>query len=496
MIETNELAALPVARTSAVSAPRALGSLAPFRSRALDGPLGLDTQLEGKLPDWLKGDLVRVAPAVFELPQHASGRTFRAGHWFDGLGMLFRFRIRDGKVSYRQSLLETKSRKRIADGDFSSSGFGTQIVRSFWRRLISPRPPIPDNTNVNVLPLGDERIALTEGPTQWGFDAETLAATKPVQYADSLKDAMMIAHAHYDFEQRKVVNVAFKLGRPNEIIVYEHAPNSRERKVVGSVKTIRLPYLHGFGLTPRHAIVIGHSFDLNTLSMLWSNGAFIDHFKFRPEQGTKLWLIDRATGEVRTHLAPAGFVFHIANAFEDGEKTVVDVALYPDPSIIDRLRRDALLANGLPSLAPSIVRYTMTPGQEHARVELLLEDGFEFPSVSYKQKSGVRHGVTWGTRIVAGKAGAPSRNTVVRLDANGSTREHTEENVAFGEPIFVAKPGGAGEDEGVLLVVGADAKRDESQLRVLDARTLDVVAQASVAVPIPLGFHGSFFGDR
>ena len=115
--------------------------------------------------------------------------------------------------------------------------------------------------------------------------------------------------------------------------------------------------------------------------------------------------------------------------------------------------------------------------------------------MSYRQKSGARHGVSWGTRII-GRKGGPPRCTVVRHDANGSTLEHTEENVAFGEPIFVARPGGSGEDDGVLLAVGADVNREQSELRILDARTLDVITRASVAVPIPLGFHGSFFADR
>ena len=48
----------------------------------------------GQLPGWLSGALVRVTPAKLEVGER------RLDHWFDGLAMLNRFGIADGRVAY------------------------------------------------------------------------------------------------------------------------------------------------------------------------------------------------------------------------------------------------------------------------------------------------------------------------------------------------------------------------------------------------------------
>jgi carotenoid cleavage dioxygenase-like enzyme len=61
-----------------------------------------------------------------------------------------------------------------------------------------------------------------------------------------------------------------------------------------------------------------------------------------------------------------------------------------------------------------------------------------------------------------------------------------------GEPVFVAAPRAADEDAGVLLSVVLDARRGNSFLLVLDARSLEELARAEVPHHIPFGFHGQF----
>lgn len=191
---------------------------------------------------------------------------------------------------------------------------------------------------------------------------------------------------------------------------------------------------------------------------------------------------------MRKHSAPAGFVFHVVNAFEgeDGA-TCIDLALYPDASIVAALSTSSLVEKGLADLSPSIVRWTVRQGVHQARAETLLSTGFEFPTVSYRKMSGRRHTVAWGARISA----SAKRSSIVRLGAEERTFE--EAGFAFGEPIFVARPDAEREDDGVLLTVGSHLDADRSAMLVLDAATLDVRAWAEVPLPIPLGFHGSFF---
>jgi carotenoid cleavage dioxygenase-like enzyme len=82
---------------------------------------------------------------------------------------------------------------------------------------------------------------------------------------------------------------------------------------------------------------------------------------------------------------------------------------------------------------------------------------------------------------------------VIRVDTvSATTISNTIAGVAPGEPVFVSRPSSTEEDDRVLLTVGSATAGRYSELTVWDARTLDVLARASVPVSIPLGFHGSF----
>ena len=65
----------------------------------LDSEVSVDAlPVEGTLPPWLAGSLLRNGPALFE------DRERSVRHWFDGQAMLHRFAIADGKVGLPQPL--------------------------------------------------------------------------------------------------------------------------------------------------------------------------------------------------------------------------------------------------------------------------------------------------------------------------------------------------------------------------------------------------------
>src|SRR5690606_32254606 len=134
---------------------------APERSEAA-------VRVEGTLPSWLEGRLIRTAPALFEL-----GR-FRAEHWFDGLGMLYAFEL-GAEPKFKQRLLRSRALEDAESGKLSVGTFATDTKRSLLARILRPIPEITDNTNVNVLPWRDGRwLAMTESPHQYLVDPETL----------------------------------------------------------------------------------------------------------------------------------------------------------------------------------------------------------------------------------------------------------------------------------------------------------------------------------
>lgn len=63
-----------------------------------------------------------------------------------------------------------------------------------------------------------------------------------------------------------------------------------------------------------------------------------------------------------------------------------------------------------------------------------------------------------------------------------------------GEPVFVPRPGGSAEDDGVLLSLLTTAAGDSAML-CLDARDLTELARVQLPIRVPYRFHGTFVAD-
>jgi beta,beta-carotene 9',10'-dioxygenase len=471
---------------SAAAPPsRSIETLAPFR-RSPENAARIPAKIAGVIPDWLRGEVVRTCPAVFET------KNWRAQHWFDGLGMIYAFRIGDKAIDFRSRLLDSETARDAWHGKANLGSFGTPTTRPFLRRIVEPIARISDNTNVNVVRMGPELVAMTEGDRQLVIDEESLASVRPVGYSkDALSGGIMTAHPHFDFERAKVMNVATKFGANGTISIYEHEPAARRREVVGSWRTNRVPYVHTFGLTPKNAILVAHPFAAAPLKMLWSSKGYIDHFDWHPEEGTRLVVIDRSNGKAREYVTEAFFIFHTVNAFERADATYLDLLAYPNADIMASLRTDRMLAE-LPNLRPSLMRIVMRPGVERATVEKLSDTGFEFPSTNYKLVNGRPYRYAYGASDGPQADGAYA-SAIVKVDLEtGTSTSFSDGMHIFGEPLFVSRPRSDGEDDGVLLTVGASKDAESSILAVIGARTMALVASAEVPSSIPLGFHGSF----
>lgn len=469
--------------------PPSIETLAPFR-RSRECHTAIPARIDGNTPDWLRGELVRTCPAVFDTA------GWHARHWFDGLGMVYAFRIGEAGIDYQSRLLDSEAARDAWQGKARLGSFGTPSVRPLWQRIVEPVPRITDNVNVNIARIGRDLVAMTEGSRQLVIDDATLATNGPVRYAnDALRGAIMTAHPHFDGERGRVVNVATAFGVKGTISVYEHAPHARRREVIGSWQTPRIPYIHTFGLTPGSAILVAHPFAVKTSRMLWSSKGYIDHFDWHPDEGTRLVVIDRASGAVREHLTEPFFAFHTVNAFERGDEIVLDLLAYPDAGIVTALRIERLVA-GLPELRPALLRIVMRQGVERAHIEKLGEGGFEFPTTNYRRVNGRPYRYAYGAANWP-DADHACASAVVKIDLDtGASASFRDDAWVFGEPLFVAHPvahpHGDAEDEGVLLTVGSARDAESSVLAILDARTMAPIVRATVDRAIPLGFHGSF----
>lgn len=72
----------------------------------------------------------------------------------------------------------------------------------------------------------------------------------------------------------------------------------------------------------------------------------------------------------------------------------------------------------------------------------------------------------------------------------------TEQQYAS-EPVFVPRPDGIDEDDGLLLASVADVKDGAADfLLLVDARTMEEVGRAAIEGPLPCSMHGVFIPDK
>lgn len=451
-------------------------------------------QLEtrGEMPRWLQGSLLRTGPAKFEVGGTAAeGGGQQMRHWFDGLAMLHRFTIEDGRVSYGNRFLESRSYKAARDqGRMVYGEFATDPCRSLFKRiqtLFSPGSVLPDNANINIARLGERFIAMTETPLPVQFDPHTLKAAGVRPFA--APGQLTTAHPHMDRSSGGMLNYAAKLGARSSYRFFAIPPNESKPRQIASLAVKEPAYMHSFGLTERWLVLAEFPLVVNPLALALSGRPYIENYRWKPELGTRFTLIDRSTGKTMTGFqTDACFAFHHVNAYEDGDEVVVDLCASSDAGVIEDLYLDRLRA-GKPISSAALTRFRLRLSDRSVGRERLAEASIELPRINYGRCNERPYRYVWGV----GNGPTGWLEQVIKIDtSNAATLSWSAPGCYPGEPVFVANPDAEHEDEGVLLSVVLDAGAGTSFLLVLDAADLRELARAEVPHHIPFGFHGQF----
>ena len=452
----------------------------------LDDETRIDSlPVEGELPIWLTGSLLRTGPAKFEVGERGMN------HWFDGFAMLHRFSFDGGSVSYANRFLESKAYRAAEEtGEITYSEFATDPCRSLFKRAVSMfQPKLSDNGNVNLVKLGERFVAMTETPIPVEFDPETLAAAG---VAWEVPGTLTTAHPHLDRRSGGMLNYAARLGPRNQYRFFRLAPDADAdgAEVISSTPAKEPAYIHSFGLSENWIVLAEFPYVVNPLALALSGRPYIENYRWKPELGTRFTLIDRASGEATGPFeTDACFAFHHVNAHEteDGQ-VVVDLCTFDDATIVESLYLGNL-RNGASIPPPRLTRFTISPEAGTVQSERLVEEPIDLPRINYGRCNERPYRHVWGV----GTDGIGYLDRIVSVDVERRTSEVWVEPGCYpGEPVFVADPEGSGEGDGVLLSVVLDTDAATSFLLVLDAATLEEVARARVPHHIPFGFHGQY----
>jgi len=474
---------MTLADAQTVSRPAYAGGL-----ETLESEVELDSlAVEGEIPEWLSGSLLRNGPAKFEVGER------QLASWLDGYSMLHRFSFGGGSVSYANRFLRSKSYRAAEEGRIPYMGFATDPCRSIFKRAASLfRPRITDNCNVSLTRLGDEYVAMTETPLPIAFDPETLE-TLGVSFKPPGGHAT--AHPHHDPERDELIAYATHFGPRCEYRIFAQRDRRTQRQI-GSMPVREPSYMHSFAMTERYAVLVAFPFVVNPLQLLTGAGSFIENYRWKPELGTQVIVFDREDGTLRgVYEAEPCFAFHHVNAFERGGELVLDMAAYESAEVIDSLFLGHLRDPEGP-IAPSaqLLRYRIDLDRGRVAEEALADRHLELPRIDYGERNGRPYRYVYGVGAPGPGEEYDFLDRLVKIDVTTGAREEWREPGAYpGEPVFVPAPrSDRAEDDGVLLSVVFDA-RGTSYLLVLDAAGLEELGRARVPHRIPFGFHGEYF---
>ncbi|MGE0010184.1 MAG: carotenoid oxygenase family protein [Candidatus Babeliales bacterium] len=471
----------------------------------------------GHIPAWLSGTLFRNGPAKF-----TQGSNW-VSNWFDGLAMIHAFSFHDGKVSYANKFLRSDDYDFVEKtGTMSYAGFAQDPCKSYFKQLFSlfvPEKKIKKeyalpNANVNIACYGHHMVALTETPLPIEFDPKTLKTIGGLLYDDKLPKRSIhdTAHPHYDKERKEHLGYYSQFGRISTHNLFRIQDGSTTREVLASIEVQEPSYMHSFFLTEHYAILTLLPLVVNPLDLLTSKKSFIKNFRWKPELGTKLVVIDRINNKIQgSYNTHAFFAFHTVNAFEQGDSLIMDIVTYPDGSGIGQAKIATIFEGKNPGNLERNKVYTGEPDTDILEVGQLnrltvnlssatvavrtLYDNFiELPRINYEHYNTKQYSYIYAY----GKKYAPLfvADRLVKVNVNtGKSIEWWQEHCYPGEPIFVAAPSLKSEDDGVILSVVLDTQKQTSFLLVLDGETFKELARAYVPHHIPFGIHGLFMAN-
>jgi carotenoid cleavage dioxygenase len=478
---------------TASSAVLALGGLAaaaePAKSAWPDNPF-----LQGNwkpVSEETTADNLKVAGA---LPKELDGMFVRNGpnpqfppianyHLFEGDGMLHGVRIQGGKASYRNRYVRTEAYQREKKA-------GKAVYPSFLDKLdfkqLAELGGFPNRANTALVWHDRKLLCLWEGGPPTEVKVPSLETVGLFTYDGKLKHAFT-AHPKVDPQTGEMLFFGYQPMKP--FVQYGVAD---AKGAITHTTPIELPrgvMMHDFAITPKHALFLDFPETFSIERMLKGEPPF----KWEPEHGARIGVLPRqGKGDaVRWFDVKPCFVFHILNAFEEGDTVELLASRmkeFPGELGFDPKTKGTTPTQILTSAAPYMYRWRLDLKTGKTSEEQVDDVVNEFPRINEtltgrKTRYGyaARAGGEWFDGLL--KFDFEKRKTQVFAYAKGTSG---------GEPVFVPRPGGKGEDDGWLLTFTHDAIEGKSELLLVNAATMQPDCRVAIPARVPHGFHGGW----
>jgi carotenoid cleavage dioxygenase len=423
-------------------------------------------------------------PVTGTLPAHLDGRYVRNGpnpvgevdpanyHWFMGDGMVHGVRLRDGKAEWYRNRFVRSSSVAAALGE-------------------EPRPgPIHEGMdfapNTHVIGQAGRTFAVVEAGSRPYELTDELDTIGPCDFDGTLPGGYT-PHPHRDPETGELHGVSYFFGWGNKVQYSVIDVAGKVRHTV-DIPVTGSPMVHDFSLTENHIVI----YDLPvTFSMERVEVGF--PYAWDPDYPSRVGVMPREGGadDVRWFDVDPCYVFHTLNAYEDGDRIVLDVVRHQKMFATD--------LNGPNEGDSQLHRWVVDMAAGKVLEERLDDRSEEFPRID-ERRTGRHHRYGYALGLAGNSASNPYAGvgivpaSIVKHDLEAGTSEERGfgPGTEPGEFVFVPNGPDTAEDDGVLMGYVYDADDDRSDLLVVDAATLDTVATVHLPVRVPHGFHGNW----
>jgi len=440
------------------------------------------TEIDGEVPRALRGTLFR----------NGSGRNQLAGqwfaHWFDGDGMVTALRFDAAGIHFRNRYVATANyRDETRAGRILNRGFGKMRPGGVLANAL--RPPA-NVSNTSVVMENGRLLSLWEGGPPYELDPATLETRGVADFAGMLK--AFSAHPKIDPDSGELFNFGIDYGAKTTLTPYRIS-----KGVVTRLPAVTLPYPlmnHDFVLTRNHLVFCLGPILVRSLQMVLGLASFDGALHWEGGKPTLILLVPRdGRGAPRFIEAGPFFQFHFANGYEEKGTVVLDLARYPDYTVIGQALRDYWRSEWPSKGMAALTRLNIDLGNGQVESRGLAAGcANEFPTIN-PSFVGKRHRYVYMACSPADRAQGLQQQ-VARIDVeNGTAAIHDFAPAGYvGEPLFVAT--GSGEDDGVVVTLVYDAATERTSVVGLDARDIAakplLMARLRHHVPYPL--HGYF----
>lgn len=456
--------------------PQLRGNFAPIRMEC-DLP---DAIIRGELPKDLNVTYFRNGPDPQFPPRGAH-------HWFAGDGMLHRFQIQNGRVSYRNRWVRTVKWQLEHEA-------GESLFSAFDPMANDPRVQgaVTDGlANTNVVWHGGKLLALEEAHAPFAVDPDTLDSLGSWTFNGAL-EGPMTAHPKMDPKSGEMLFFGYMADGPfGRGVSYQVVSAAGELVRSERFEAPFSSMMHDFIATDEH--VIFPIFPLTGSLERAMQGK--PAFAWEPEKGTHIGIMPRggSVADLRWFEMDPCYVFHPMNAYTDGNRIVAHVMQFEEAPLFphaDGSRPDPGKANA----RLTEWEFDLTANTSTVKQRRLDDITGEFPRLDERfAGNAYRHGYYAASSTNDGGLGF---DALAHHDFQRGQRSVyvLPEGDRTGEPVFVPRHEAAAEGDGYLLATVYRARENRSDLAVFDAANVAAGPLACAELPhrVPHGFHGNW----